>query len=57
MLKKLLGDDELVALSLSQRDVERAALEVDDRVDFRADAAPRATERVDFDPPFPPDAS
>jgi len=49
--------DHLVPLAGCQRDVERPAFRVDDRVDFGRKTSSRASQSIALDPPFPPDAS
>jgi hypothetical protein len=55
--EQLVGDGHFVALALGQRDVERAAFRVDERVDLGGEATSRTTQSVSLDPPFPPEAS
>jgi hypothetical protein len=44
-------------LARREFDVERTPLGVDERVEFRGEATSRVPQCIDFDPPFPPDAS
>jgi len=55
--QELVGRDHFVALARRERDVERAALGVDDGVELCRKASSRAAQSVASDPPFPPDAS
>ena len=55
--EKFVGCDHVVTISRRQRDVERSALEVGDRVDLRGEASSTTTQTIDDDPPFPPAAS
>jgi hypothetical protein len=55
--EQLLGDRHLVPLARRQRDVERAALRVDDGMELCRKTSSRAAQSIAFDPPFPPEES
>jgi hypothetical protein len=57
VVEELSSGHHLVALARRQRDVERPAFRVDDRVDFGRKTSTRASQSILLDPPFPPDAS
>lgn len=49
--------DHLVSLAWGERDIDRAALGVDDRVELGRESSTTSTDSITLDPPFPPDAS
>ena len=55
--EQLFGDRHLVPLARRQRDVERAALRVDDGMELCRKTSSRAARSIAFDPPFPPEES
>ncbi len=55
--EQLVGHHHFVALARREREVERAALGVDDGVELCRNASSRASQSIAFDPPLPPDAS
>ena len=57
IVEQLHGCGHFVALAGRERDVERPALAVGDRVDLGGEAASTTTQTVEFGPPFPPAAS
>jgi len=57
VLKELQRFSRFVRLPRSQRDVERLAFRVRDRVDFGRKASSRTAQSIASAPPFPPEAS
>src|ERR1019366_5986213 len=55
--EQLLGDRHLVPLARRQRDVERAALRVDDGMELCRKTSSRAAQSIALDPPYPPEES
>jgi hypothetical protein len=53
----LFGDRGFVLLARRDFDVERATVRVDGCVQLRGEATSRVPQCIDFDPPFPPEAS
>ena len=51
------GDRAVMLLARCEFDVKRAALGVDEGMDFGGEATSRTTQCILFDPPFPPEAS
>jgi len=51
------GDRAIMLLARCEFDVKRAALGVDEGMDFGGEATSRTTQCIFFDPPFPPEAS
>jgi hypothetical protein len=51
------GDRAVMLLARCEFDVERAALGIDEGMDFGGEATSRTTQCILFDPPFPPEAS
>jgi len=47
----------VMSLSSSQRDVERAALGIDEGMEFGRKTFSRTTQSIALEPPFPPEAS
>jgi len=57
IVQQFVGLGHLVPVAGGQRDVERPAFRVDDRMDFRGESTSRTTQCVSVDPPFSPAAS
>ncbi len=57
VVEKFVDGAELLSLPRSQRDKERKAFGRGDRVDLGRKTSCRTSQRIAFDPPFPPAAS
>lgn len=53
----ILGNRGLVLLACSDLNVQRPPFGVDKCMELRGETTSRVTQRIDFDPPFPPEAS
>lgn len=57
VVEELRRGDQFVSFAGSQRDVDRPAFGIDDRVDLGRKTSSRASQSILLDPPLPPDAS